>query len=295
MEPCELFDGNSNDPASEARMRDQPMTEPHDAQRAGQTEQVDAEAATKTEEPMRSLTTAALTASIGTACNSASPVVSPRDLHVSDYESRTHAHGDEPTHASHDVGGHHHAFTDADAWTRVFDDPSRDAWQRPDEVLRALELEPTMVVADVGAGTGYFSVRLARAVPRGEVLATDLEPDMVRFLRERAQREQLPNLRAVQATKAASGLAARSVDRILIVHLWHHIAEREEYARGLALTLRPGGRIFIVDFSPDAHRGPPASLRISPEAVITTLESAGLSAGVSSVAIPDQYIVELAV
>ncbi len=174
----------------------------------------------------------------------------------------------------------------------MFDDPSRDEWQRPDEVLRALELEPTMVVADVGAGTGYFSVRLARAVPRGEVLATDLEPDMVRFLRERAQREQLPNLRAVQATTAASGLAARSVDRILIVHLWHHIAEREEYARGLALTLRPGGRLFIVDFSPDADRGPPASLRVSPEAVIATLESAGLSAKVSSIAIPDQYIVE---
>lgn len=166
--------------------------------------------------------TAALTAALGTACSSASTaVVSPRDLHGSEQGSGTHAHGHEPSHASHDTGGHPHAFTDADAWTRVFDDPSRDAWQRPDEVLRALELEPTMVVADVGAGTGYFSVRLARAMPRGEVLATDLEPDMVRFLRERAQRERLPNLRAVQATPTASGLAAHSVDRILIVHVWH--------------------------------------------------------------------------
>lgn len=240
--------------------------------------------------------TAALTAALGTACSSASTaVVSPRDLHGSEQGSGTHAHGHEPSHASHDTGGHPHAFTDADAWTRVFDDPSRDAWQRPDEVLRALELEPTMVVADVGAGTGYFSVRLARAVPRGEVLATDLEQDMVRFLRERAQRERLPNLRAVQATPTASGLAAHSVDRILIVHVWHHIAEREEYVRRLALALRPGGKLFIVDFSPDGQRGPPASLRVPPEAVIATLESASLSARVLSTALPDQYVVEAVV
>lgn len=248
------------------------------------------EAVVKTEEPMRHLMTVALTATLGTACSSASPhVVSPRATHVSERGSGPHAHGHE--HASHDIGGHHHAFTDAEAWTQVFDDPARDAWQRPDEVLRTLELEPTMVVADVGAGTGYFSVRIARAVPRGEVLATDLEPDMVRFLRERAEREQLPNLRAVQASPSDSSLTARSVDRILIVHVWHHIAEREEYARQLALALRPGGRLFIVDFSPDAKRGPPASLRVSPEAVIVTLERAGLTARVSSTALPDQYIV----
>jgi ubiquinone/menaquinone biosynthesis C-methylase UbiE len=174
----------------------------------------------------------------------------------------------------------------------VFDDPSRDAWQRPDEVLGALELEPTMVVADVGAGTGYFSVRLARAVPRGEVLATDLEPDMVRFLRERARREQLPNLRSVQATRTTSGLAARSVDRILVVHLWHHLAEREAYARRLALALRPGGRLVIVDFNPSADRGPPASMRVAAETVVAELGGAGLSARVSPVALPDQYIVE---
>jgi SAM-dependent methyltransferase len=192
----------------------------------------------------------------------------------------------------HGIGGHHHAFTDAEAWTQVFDDPARDAWQRPDEVLRAMELEPTMVVADIGAGTGYFAVRLARAVPRGEVLATDLEPDMVRFLQGRAGREQLPNLRAVQAAPTDSGLTARSVDRILIVHVWHHVAEREEYARQLALALRPGGRLFFVDFGPDADLGPPASLRVSPEAVIATLERAGLAARVSPTRLPDQFIVE---
>ncbi|MCK6544465.1 class I SAM-dependent methyltransferase [Myxococcota bacterium] len=149
-----------------------------------------------------------------------------------------------------------------------------------------------MTVADVGAGTGYFSVRLARAVPRGEVIATDLQPEMVRFVSERARREQLPNLRAVLATPTDSGLAASSVDRILVVHVWHHLPGRSEYARGLSTALRPGGRLFVVDFSPGADRGPPASMRLAPEVVIAELESAGLAASVSPIAPPGQYVVE---
>jgi arsenite methyltransferase len=263
-------------------MSDQRKTEPHDVQRAEQNE---------AGEPMRPLLTATLAAALGTACSSASPhVVTRRESHVSEHGTGAHVHGHEP--AGHDLGGHHHAFTDADAWTRVFDDPSRDAWQHPDEVLRALELEPTMTVADVGAGTGYFSARLARAVPQGEVIATDLEPDMVRFVSERARREQLPNLRAVLATQVASGLTPSSVDRILVVHVWHHLPGRSEYARGLSTALRPGGRLFVVDFSPGADRGPPASMRLAPEVIIAELESAGLAASVSPIAPPGQYIVE---
>jgi ubiquinone/menaquinone biosynthesis C-methylase UbiE len=186
----------------------------------------------------------------------------------------------------------HHGFTDAGAWANVFDDPARDEWQRPEDVLRALELTPAMVVADVGAGTGYFAVRLARAVPSGKVIATDVEPEMVRYLNERAAREHLPNLRAGQATHATSGLAAESVDRIVIVHVWHHLSDRVAYARDLSAALRPGGRLFIVDFTLTAHRGPPANLRVAPEAIIAELAAAGLTARVSPVALPDQYIVE---
>lgn len=211
-----------------------------------------------------------------------------------DKGTRQHEHEHEHacSHQGHGAGGAHHAFVDADARTRLFDDPARDEWQCSDDVLRALELEPTLAVADVGAGTGYFSVRLARAVPRGEVIATDLEPDMVRFLNERARRERLPNLHAIQATPTASGLAAGSVDRILIVHMWHHLADGGEYARDLAAALRPGGRLLVVDFSLSAQRGPPTGMRVAPEALSAELEGAGLSAGVSPIAIPDQYLVE---
>jgi len=195
-------------------------------------------------------------------------------------------------HEDHGPAGGHHGFADAEAWASVFDDPARDAWQRPDDVLRALELATTMTVADVGAGTGYFAVRLARAVPAGEVIATDVEPGMVRYLNERAGSEQLANLRAIHATRTASGLAARSVDRILVVHMWHHLADRVGYARDLSAALRPGGRLFVVDFSLSARRGPPAELRVAPEAIIAELAAAGLTAQLSPVTLPDQYIVE---
>jgi SAM-dependent methyltransferase len=194
-------------------------------------------------------------------------------------------------HEGHRKGGHHHVFADADAWTKVFDEPARDDWQRPGEVLRAMELEPTMTVADVGAGTGYFAVRLARELAGGEVIATDVEPDMVRFLNERARREGLSHMRVVQGTPGASGLAPDSVDRILVVNVWHHLDDPDAYVRDLAAALVPGGRLYIVDFHLASHRGPPQTMRIAPEAVIATLESAGLLASVSPVDLPDQYIV----
>jgi ubiquinone/menaquinone biosynthesis C-methylase UbiE len=174
----------------------------------------------------------------------------------------------------------------------VLDDPARDEWQQPDDVLRALDLAPAMTVADVGAGTGYFAVRLARAVPEGQVIATDVEPDMVRYLNERAHREHLHNLRAVHATPTTPGLAARSVDRILVVHVWHHLADRVSYARNLSAALRPGGTLFIVDFELTALRGPPETMRLAPESLIAELAAAGLVATVSPMTLPDQYIVE---
>ena len=94
-------------------------------------------------------------------------------------EGHAGAHGHAGPHCDNGGAGMHHGFADADALTKVFDDPARDEWQRPDDVLRALQLAPEMTVADIGAGTGYFAVRLARAVPAGEVIAADVEPDMV--------------------------------------------------------------------------------------------------------------------
>ena len=192
-----------------------------------------------------------------------------------------------PMHEHHD---HHHGhghFSDAHESAKHLDDPSRDEWQHPDEVVRALQLSPAMTVADVGAGTGYFAVRLARAVPQGQVIATDIEPDMVKYLNERAQREHLSNLRAT-----SDKLAPRSVDAILVVHVWHHVDDRTAFAKELVAALKPGGRIIVVEFADGAHHGPPPEMRLAPPKVIADLAAAGLTATVSPIAVPEQYIVE---
>src|SRR3954447_13389512 len=94
---------------------------------------------------------------------------------------------------------HQHSFGDAEKWSHVFDDPERDAWQKPHEVIRALELKPDAAVADLGAGTGYFAARLANMVPKGAVYAADVEPEMVKYLGERAKREAVKTLKPVAA------------------------------------------------------------------------------------------------
>src|SRR5512134_431011 len=145
---------------------------------------------------------------------------------------------------------HGHSFGDAERWAHVFDDPARDAWQKPHEVIQALALAPEARVADLGAGTGYFSARLANMLPKGRVYAADLEPDMVRYLGERAKREGLANLVAVASAPDDPRLPEK-VDLILLVDVYHHIEDRTRYFERLRASLRPGGRVAIIDFRLD--------------------------------------------
>src|SRR5688572_582088 len=139
---------------------------------------------------------------------------------------------------------HQHRFSDAEKWAHVFDDPERDAWQKPHQVIRALALKPDAVVADIGAGTGYFAARLANMLPKGTVYAVDVEPDMVKYLGERAKREGLANLKALAGTPRDARVPEKA-DVILLVDVYHHIEDRERYFRNLAASLKPGGRLAV--------------------------------------------------
>ena len=200
-----------------------------------------------------------------------------------------------------DVGGHsghqtgspsdgafHRRFEDADKWAKEFDNPERDAWQKPEEILDALHLKRTSSVADIGAGTGYFSVRIAKRIPEGKIFAADVEPDMVRYLGERVQREHLANVVPVQASADAPNLP-EAVDVVLIVNTYHHIGNRTQYFAKLKSSLRPTGRVAIVDFKADSPSGPPAQHRISPERVTEELNAAGYSLVETLQFLPRQY------
>ena len=183
---------------------------------------------------------------------------------------------------------HEHAFGDAAKWSKVFDDPKRDAWQKPHEVIQALALKSDAIVADIGAGTGYFAVRLAHMVPKGHVYAVDTEPDMVKYLGERARTNGLQNLTAVAATPEDARLPDKA-DLVLLVDVYHHIDKREGYFRRLGDSLKPGGRVAIIDFKLDSPRGPPKRGRVAPEGVKAELKSAGYEIVQEHAFLPDQY------
>jgi cyclopropane fatty-acyl-phospholipid synthase-like methyltransferase len=183
---------------------------------------------------------------------------------------------------------HRHGFSGAEHWAKVFDDPERDRWQKPQEVIRALALAPDAIVADIGAGTGYFAVRLAQATPKGRVFAVDVEPDMVRYVADRARRENLGNLEAVQGRADDPRLPAKA-DLVLVVDTYHHIGARDAYFVRLRGHLKPGGQVAIIDFTQDSPIGPPPSSRIPRQQVVDEMQRAGYALAAEHTFLPHQY------
>lgn len=178
-------------------------------------------------------------------------------------------------HKNHVHKGGHHRFEDPEHWAKMFDDPARDAWQQPDLCVQRLALAKDARVADIGAGTGYFAMRLAKAVPDGKVWAVDIEPGMVRYMNARARKQGHGNVTAILGT-ADDPLLPEPVDLILIVDTYHHIGNRQAYFEKLGEFLRPGGRIAIIDFKKgDLPVGPPDEMKLAPLAVTKELVAAG--------------------
>lgn len=188
---------------------------------------------------------------------------------------------------------HQHRFDDAAKWARIFDDPARDAWQKPHEVIQALAPKPDAVIADIGAGTGYFAMRFAHMVPKGRVYAVDTESAMVKHLAERAQEAGLANVVALQAS-ADSPRLPEKVDLAVFVDVYHHVEAREGYLRGLREMLEPGGRVAVIDFRMDSPVGPPRSARIAPDQVKREFERSGYVLVQEHGFLPHQYFLVFA-
>ena len=181
-----------------------------------------------------------------------------------------------------------HSFSGAEHWARVFDDPARDGWQKPHEVISALAPAPDASVADIGSGTGYFAVRLAHFVPKGRVYGVDTEPEMVKYLAERAKREGLANLVSVGGRSDDANLPDK-VDLVLMVDVYHHISNREAYFSKLRGSLKGGARLAVIDFRPDALSGPPKKERIPPAQVKVELGRAGYALAKEHEFLPNQF------
>lgn len=221
----------------------------------------------------------------------------PHTAHPSEHRAHGHGHGhgqgENGEHLHRHEGGHHHRFDDAARWSKLFDDPARDEWQKPARVVELMAITPGMTVADVGAGTGYFAPHLSRAVgASGKVIAEDVEPEMVKWLEARAKREGLENVRPSLGAADDPKLPSGGVDRVLVVDTWHHIQDRAAFSKKLAEALAPGGAVFVVDFKLESPHGPPPGARLAPDVVAADLRSAGLTAEVlTDAGLPHQYVV----
>jgi cyclopropane fatty-acyl-phospholipid synthase-like methyltransferase len=182
----------------------------------------------------------------------------------------------------------HRRFDDAEAWAKSFEDPSRDAWQMPDRVIAELKLPPEARVADIGAATGYFPVRIAKVVPQGHVYGIDIESSMVEYLRKRAAAEGLSNLTAVLAAVDDAKIP-EPVDLILMVNTYHHIEQRPAYFAKLLGSLKPDGRVAIIDFRKGSSKGPPDSEKVPVERVLEELGEAGYQRVAAFDFLPEQF------
>lgn len=174
----------------------------------------------------------------------------------------------------------------------LLEGPDRDAWQKPDQVMDALGIADGAVVADLGAGGGWFTVRLARRVgPNGLVYAEDIQPQMIEAIDRRVQREGLRNVRTILGTPRDPKLPPGRLDAVLIVDTFHEMEDPVALLTNVARALAPKGRVGIVDFKRSGGGpGPPASERAPPETVIRAAEAAGLKLLARETFLPYQYL-----
>ena len=163
------------------------------------------------------------------------------------------------------------------AYIALLEDPARDAYQKPHEVVMALGLKDGERIADIGSGSGYFALRFARHVgTSGRVFAVDINPDMVVHLNRRIRDANLDNVQTILAAPDDPLLADASVDRVFICETWHHIENHPQYLAKLAKMLRPGGEIVVIDFKAiDTPVGPPMPMRVPRESVVAEFERGG--------------------
>jgi ubiquinone/menaquinone biosynthesis C-methylase UbiE len=159
---------------------------------------------------------------------------------------------------------------------RWLDREEREEEEHPDEVVANLDLGPTHVVADVGAGTGYFAFRIARRVPAGKVYAVDVQPEMVEILRRRVEEKKVPNVEAVLGTETDPKLPEAGVDVALMVDVYHELSHPKEVLEALHRALRPGARLVLIEYRGEDPSVPMKPLhKMTEEQVRKELESVG--------------------
>ena len=182
----------------------------------------------------------------------------------------------------------HRLHRDPKSYIGALEDPKRDLYQKPQEVIMALGLKPGEVIADIGAGSGYFTFRLAHHVgDTGKVYAVDVSSDMIRHINRRIRELKVTNVVSILADPDDPLLPEGSVNRS---DSWHHIENQTKYLSLMKQMLKPGGEIIMIDFhKKELPVGPPMQMKIAREDLIKQMDSNGLRLTKEHTFLPYQY------
>ncbi len=169
--------------------------------------------------------------------------------------------------------------------------PERQQEERTDLLANALQLKPTDVLADIGAGTGYFSFRLAHDVPQGKVLAVDIQPEMIQYLNDNKKKNKAPNVEPVLGTITDPKLPANGVDIALLVDAYHEFSNPREMLTAIVKSLKPGGRVVLVEYRAEDPNVPIKELhKLSVAQATKEMRAVGLKLVKSDERLPQQHV-----
>jgi ubiquinone/menaquinone biosynthesis C-methylase UbiE len=200
----------------------------------------------------------------------------------------TAAHAQDPARSREQMHRLHH---DTKAYIAMLENPARDEYQKPDQVVDALDLRPGETIADIGAGSGYFALRFAARIGReGRVFAVDIDPEMIRYLNRRLRDENVRNVQTILSEPDDPLLPDASVDRFVIVDTWHHIEKPLDYLARMRRMLKAGGQVVMIDYQKrELPVGPPMDIKIARDDLVRQMESAGFRLAKEHTFLPYQY------
>ncbi len=180
---------------------------------------------------------------------------------------------------------------DPKAYIAMLENPQRDAEQKPDEVIAALDLKAGETMADIGAGSGYFSFRFARKLgDNGRVYAVDVNSDMILHMNRYIRDKKVKNVTTILSAADDPLLQDASINRFFICNTWHHVQSRPQYIALMKKMLKPGGQIIIVDYKKkQLPVGPPPEMKMARREVIGEMEGNGFKLAKEHTFLPYQY------
>ncbi len=171
---------------------------------------------------------------------------------------------------------HLRPFAEVEKYIKFLDRSDRAAWQKPDAVVTALGLKGSETVIDVGAGSGYFTFRLANALPTGRVVAADTEAEMIRHIYHKAMAEDVQNVEAKLIQPGDPAISAQA-DLVFMCDVLHHVADRSAWLSKLASEMKPGARLVLIEFKEGKlPEGPPEAVKIPRSRMLEMVTQSGL-------------------